>query len=399
MQQDWTEQLRSRLDSYEEPVPERVWDETIRRSRDKARQVALRRWVAGVAAAVLLLAGSFIVWQDGNKPQPEADLRRGTIKSAGIAEHKAYQANDATSHAAAAHAVLSRRPQPANLQATASVPADTVRLVLQEMAQEVLQNVAQEVAHDVRADTIDPTIADAAAPAAISASHQRDQQQGAQLPYHRGGHSSPRQLTFSLRTSNLLASGGTTTLTPMQMSRNYMGAASEAFSRQSPMYLVGYDEEAHHRLPIMFGMSVSMPLSSRWWLETGLSYTRLWSTFTHRYAAIVQVDDQHLSYVGLPVAAGYSFWQTPRLSAYATAGVAADWCVSATITSGSIRRDRVQLSASVGVGLQYRLLSSLGVYVQPSMRYYPDNGSALQNVYKESPVQLDLQLGLRYTLK
>ncbi|MBQ9646391.1 MAG: hypothetical protein IJV24_08585 [Prevotella sp.] len=386
-QQDWTELLRSRLDFYEEPVPERVWDETMRRSRNKTHRMVLRRWVAGVAASVLLLAGAFLIWQDAGESQPEAGLGSRATMSGRTSERDMSLAADAPPYAVASQSILPRRPRPANLSTSSPMQADTVRLL------------PDEAAHGAPADSTVPPHALAVEPAASTTSRQCDYQQEVLPPGRHDARRHQRQLTFSLRTSNLLASGGTTTLTPMQMSRSYMGAAGEAFSRQSPMYLVAHDEEAHHRLPVVFGMSVSLPLSNRWWLETGLTYTRQWSTFTHRYAAIVQVDDQHLSYVGLPVAAGYSFWQTPRLSAYATVGMAADWCVSATITSGSIRRDRVQLSASAGVGLQYRLLPSLSVYVQPLLRYYPDNGSALQNIYKEKPTLLDLQLGLRCTVK
>jgi hypothetical protein len=37
--------------------------------------------------------------------------------------------------------------------------------------------------------------------------------------------------------------------------------------------------------------------------------------------------------------------------------------------------------------------------VQPGLRYYPDNGSHIKNIFKERPWMFDLQFGLRYSLK
>ena len=60
-QQDWTEQLRNRLSSHEEPVPDGLWDrieQQLDASSGKPRRVVpLRWWLAAAAVAVVALIG------------------------------------------------------------------------------------------------------------------------------------------------------------------------------------------------------------------------------------------------------------------------------------------------------------------------------------------------------
>jgi hypothetical protein len=38
------------------------------------------------------------------------------------------------------------------------------------------------------------------------------------------------------------------------------------------------------------------------------------------------------------------------------------------------------------------------LYAQPGLKYYIDNGSQIQNIFKEHPLGFDLQFGLRVNL-
>ena len=97
--------------------------------------------------------------------------------------------------------------------------------------------------------------------------------------------------------------------------------------------------------------------------------------------------------------AGYSFWQKPTLSAYVSAGAEAQYNLKAEVDKGHLNRDRMQFSLLGSAGIEYTLLPQFSVYVQPGLRYYPDNGSRVQNIFKERALQFDLQLGLRYSFR
>jgi hypothetical protein len=75
--------------------------------------------------------------------------------------------------------------------------------------------------------------------------------------------------------------------------------------------------------------------------------------------------------------------------------VEAQYNIKTEVDYGHLDRDRLQFSVLGSAGLEYVLLPHLSVYVQPGLRFYPDNGSPVQNIFKEKPWQLDMQLGLR----
>jgi hypothetical protein len=166
--------------------------------------------------------------------------------------------------------------------------------------------------------------------------------------------------------------------------------------------LLGVSQEVDHKQPLSFGLTVSYPLADRLWIETGLVYTYLQSTFTvvtRNSSAENYRYDQKLHYVGIPLAVGYDIWETGALSLYGVAGLQADVNVSAKVDGQKISKDRIQFSGALHAGAQYRFLPHLGVYVEPGVRTYFDNKSSIQNIYKDKSVQFDLQLGLRYSLE
>lgn len=214
-------------------------------------------------------------------------------------------------------------------------------------------------------------------------------------------HTPQRQqhLQLGIQATNLMAYGGTSQTDPLLMTPSYMGPVSHALARTAPVYLTNYEDLADHKMPVTIGLSLRLPLNSRLWAASGVNYSLLSSTFTHRMGANTQSIGQRLHYVGVPLTAGYSFWQKPRLTGYASCGAEALLNVKTSVDEGHLDRDRMQLSLQGSVGIEYKLLPPLGIYLQPGLRYYPDNGSPIKNIYKTRPLQFDLQLGLRYTLQ
>ena len=158
---------------------------------------------------------------------------------------------------------------------------------------------------------------------------------------------------------------------------------------------------ANHHAPISMGLSVRLPLTDRLALTSGLVYTRLKSDFTssrrHR--------EQTLHYLGVPLGATYTVWGYKRFSLYAVGGVQADFNVKATLkesgqaNSLSIDKDRVQFSALAGPGVQLDLSRDFGIYVEPTARYYFNNGSNVANYYKDKPWNINFNAGLRLSLQ
>lgn len=169
------------------------------------------------------------------------------------------------------------------------------------------------------------------------------------------------------------------------------------------------ETRVHHRMPVTVGATVSYAFSDRWSLETGLTYTLL-SSELHSGARSYIEEEQKLHYVGIPLKVKHTFWQNGRLSFYAAAGGAVEKCVSGSmetlyVTGSSDRKTEhisldvkaLQWSVNAAVGGQFNLIHRLGVYVEPGVSYYFDDGTGIETYRKEHPCNFNLQLGLRFT--
>lgn len=159
-------------------------------------------------------------------------------------------------------------------------------------------------------------------------------------------------------------------------------------------------ETTKHNMPVSFGATVSYALNDRLALTSGLVYTLATSSFEHGTSSNASKDEQTLHYVGIPLTASYTIWSNSWLKTYVNAGGQADFNVSAKVeTEGhttNIDKDRAQLSVGAAAGVQLNVIKQMGVYVEPGMRYYFDNGSNVQTVFKEHPCNFSLQMGLRW---
>ena len=159
-------------------------------------------------------------------------------------------------------------------------------------------------------------------------------------------------------------------------------------------------ETTKHNMPVSFGATVSYALNDRLALTSGLVYTLATSSFEHGTSSNASKDEQTLHYVGIPLTASYTIWSNSWLKTYVNAGGQADFNVSAKVeTEGhtiDIDKDRAQLSVGAAAGVQLNVVKQMGVYVEPGVRYYFDNGSNVQTVFKEHPCNFSLQMGLRW---
>ncbi len=208
--------------------------------------------------------------------------------------------------------------------------------------------------------------------------------------------------TFGLFASNdALSFSGSEPVIDYAMANIGMFELGDANS-MSYLRLPGYEEKTRHHRPISMGLSAQFGLAKRLALTTGVVYSNLKSDYIYEMGGTTLERNQVLHYVGVPVEVVYTVWSKYGLSAYATAGAQADFCVKATLKSEgvkkSIDKDRVQFSTLVGVGVQYNFVPSVGIYVEPTLKYYFDNGSDVENAFKDRPTNIGFQFGLRYNI-
>lgn len=206
---------------------------------------------------------------------------------------------------------------------------------------------------------------------------------------------------FGVGTSgNMTRYSSTNGIMPVRYSDVAMAqGSSNAYFNAEPLQR-DCKETTKHNMPVSFGATVSYALNDRLALTSGLVYTLATSSFEHGTSSSASKDEQTLHYVGIPLTASYTIWSNSWLKTYVNAGGQADFNVSAKVeTEGhttDIDKDRAQLSVGAAAGVQLNVIKQMGVYVEPGMRYYFDNGSNVQTVFKEHPCNFSLQMGLRW---
>ena len=164
-----------------------------------------------------------------------------------------------------------------------------------------------------------------------------------------------------------------------------------------------YYEKVKHHFPISVGVQVGWGVTECLRINTGVVYTNVSSDFINSSYNTTQVTTQTLHYVGVPVNISYDFWQTKRFKTYVTAGGEADFNVkNHTESDGEVmasKHDRTQWSANASLGAQFDIIPQLGIYVEPGAKYYFDNGSQIENTFKDKRLNFNLQFGLRWNIK
>lgn len=178
---------------------------------------------------------------------------------------------------------------------------------------------------------------------------------------------------------------------------DYLMAAAYKALQKSPQ------GKAKHHAPVSVGMQLAFGIAPRMSLSTGVVYTRTSSDF-YPYAPNNDYNvHQVLHYIGIPVGLNYELWRSGGFHAYVMAGAEAAYNVkNDTDEDGTkkqdAKRDRVQFSGKASLGAQYDISPNVGLYIEPGAKYYFDNGSDIENTFKDKKLNFNLQFGLRFNL-
>ena len=404
---DWTEQLRQRLNDAEVPAPENLWD-SISQQLDaqgqqqdaedaqvakKPHRVALLPWAA--AASVVLIAGVGMWWQLRSntphiamlEPTPHpisltdnkavvADVSAANTKASAI-NTKASAANTHIS-TTSTHAMLAYKDSA--LAPTASNKEEVMALAMAE--QEVQSEPIAEVSNS---------------------------QGSARTLTARNTYALPRAQHQTSNTRWQMGVGTAGNMNRYESSGpiylNSLSAVNTEYADNEMFRVSPYEQDTkdvtHHDMPISIGFTASYSVTPRIALASGLVYTLATSSFQH--GASMPKETQTLHYVGIPLNLSYTIWGNSWLRTYVMAGAQADMNVKATLKAdghkSDIDNDRAQFSVTGGAGVQLNVAQQLGVYVEPGVRYYFDNGSAVQTIFKEHPTNFSLQVGLRWNIE
>ena len=412
----WTQQLHDKLAEREVAPPDDLWadieaalpKDLAGNKKPRARFVPLRRWAVAATLALLVVGGGYLFWHSSNPeaqtstptpytPQPELSQADPKVLTESQKNHGDWLNDSSAAEIWVPVPVI----QPStNLIAQASVEESIIETIERTESLDILQteNDPQQSNDNSQFSTLNSPLSN------DDPLHQIDEAI-AQL-----SSKADKAMTLALYASNgfnhLQRSNGVRmddALAARYEIDQYLPHNRALTRSDEPIYLVGYEERQKHYLPIAIGLSVSYPLSTKWSLSSGIIYTRLHSDFASIINGSAISQEQILHYLGIPLNAQYQLFHRGGLNIYLSAGAEADYNIKTYLASEGVtqhlNRDRLQFSVQGGVGLQYNILPQFGLYAEPGVKHYFDNGSRLCNYFKDQPTSFNLQLGLRLNLK
>ncbi len=417
MKEDRLKDIRDKMSDYEAEVPQDLWsaiDSAVGRRQQKKLWIRAGRYAAAAVVVAAIGLGIYIL-------QPDSSL---------VVHSESNPNTRAQASANNAPAVTSADADPGNNSAAeirASEFEHTPYATLAEAKPVIVEGVGGTSSMQIKSDgeslNVHPVDSNESASEAFTHSlppishevkqdktvtynsRQRDRQQQ-QEAYNSG------RLAASLYTT--AGTGGTS----MQRYTSFglMGIDPGDANWKDDPYMgmlvtnKGHlaDRRVRHRLPVHAGVSIAYRINDRVSVETGIAYSYLSADIHEGSDSYYFAGEQSLHYVGIPVGVRVRAMSWKNFDIYVGAGFEADKCVSGTlkksyVINGQTRDDGhesisirpLQWSVNAGAGVQYNISSMVGIYAEPGLSYYFDNGSNIETIYSEKPLNFNLNIGLR----
>ncbi len=425
MKEEWKDILQNSLADFEEAAPEGLWQDIEKElsaqtgvsGKAKGRTLTRRNahWInlVACAACIACIVGFFIYNRKDDSP-----------KLSEVQSHKQEKAlKDYEKHLA----------ENIDMQSPVSVYGYTERAVPEEPTVDAapLLSVAPQM------DT-DAAVAPSEEKPAAEEEHDADKdRKSVVINNNRANHAytpansgkknenvgrhnadnSTGKWSASLFAANSMSNGGDATGMQLLSSSVNSDAVFGAALQENDNLVAGYyvrssdDEHVDHHHPVRVGLSVRYSLTRRLGIETGVTYSYLSSEISQGEKSNYSKTEQKLHFIGIPLNVDYSLWNNKILNVYVSGGGMVEKNVKGnstasyllngktqSVTDYKIKMNRLQWSANAAVGVQVNFTKDFGLYAEPGVGYYFDNGSALKTYYSENPLSFNLKLGLRYTI-
>lgn len=426
MKRNWKEDIHDRLGNFETDAPDGLWEaihqrmaqtepaQAEKRQTPFVLQPALRRTACAAAACLALVAG-YQYFADGGKETANGVKQAG---GDGMIAVGGTVASDNSRYVAS-------KPATASIVATnlagVRVAKNGVTPAADAAVQPTQNNESAQIStpQPLNPSTSQPLNTSTSQPHNPSTSqpHNPSTSLLAYTPADnsRGRHEGAARWTLSTSATTGMGASSVTNSTA-----TYVEAVGpdDVIWADNPQLGIGIfnqgksvKTEYKHRLPVRVGLNVAYRLTDRLSVESGVSYTRLSSDMKDGTKDNYSSGSQKLDYIGVPLNVKYRAFGYRRLSVYASAGLLTEKCVSGKTTheyviSGEKKKHEAedvaakpwQLSVNAALGAQFDVLRNVGVYVEPGVSYYFDDRSPLSTIYKEKPLNFNLNLGVRYTI-
>ncbi len=171
-------------------------------------------------------------------------------------------------------------------------------------------------------------------------------------------------------------------------------------------------ETSKHERPLTMQLLFNRRLTHNWSITTGLSLTRMKSTFESGNDSTLICRTQLIQYLGIPIKANFRMIEKNHMSIYTSGGIQLDFPISARLTTKYSYRNsygyigdspniiakihtKCQLSFGAGIGIQYQVSPQINIFFEPSLNYYIPNGHGIETYRTEHPFDISLPIGVK----
>lgn len=389
MKENWTNSMKQKLEGHQMTPPTGLWEgissEMGFQKESVTRTVTIKRWLGAVAAIAITLVGFFALYQnDQSEPLPQVSRTVQTADSTII--NKVSPENQ--------QLTLADVPQRAKTKVNTKAPT---KAVIEDVSQQISDGMTQPASGNIpqqnSEETPQQTSEDNPQQNSLSTNRPTATNQQATANYQTKLASAKNERHSSTSKSEkwsigLTASGGLLALVHQDTYYSddyYADDLNEYHSPENitngnrPNEYLHYPADKHH-LPMRLGLSLHYQLNDALALQSGINYTYLYSE------SITHIDNQHLHYLGIPIGLSWQLWKTNGFSFYLSGSAMLEKCLN---------EKPWQWSLGAAAGAEYSFTSHVGVYLQPSLSYYFNDGTSFEHYYKEHPLAPSIEFGLR----
>ena len=401
MKDKWLEELREGMSDFEMETPEGLW-ESLGVEMPVPKVSWRRRWIAAAAVISILFIGAGIF------------LWLGKTESLDINDTK-YAATTGNARPGQCDS------KPTEPQTTAPALRESPGLTVSQKVSNIL-NQSKEIK-----ETIEPYIPDEESLLSLTDTVktedlepdiQTDKSEDETKQGKRHGSEWQRSFHADLPPKNRNRGSNGHDRFAINLSASGIGNASEGRDYLLPG-MPGDDlffgsslptTDIRHHMPLRIGLTLQYNVTKRIAIETGLVYSAIGSDISLSHDGLTAAGTRRLQYVGIPLNVKFSAWSWKFVSLYLSAGATGEKCVSNRFETKSTaeglpldaysrQTDKpFQWSANAAAGIQLNPLPNIGIFAEPGVSYYFNDGTSLSTIYKDHPCNFNLNVGLRFTI-
>lgn len=400
MKNNWLNDIHDRMSDYEVDEPHGLWEGICsaeakeESSVSSERNIGIKPWIWGAAAAACLLLLWNLLPEQAVVQQPSVSIVEPLVDNTSIPQ-TTYPDNNVTIIEKTAKVVAQVKKSFSEYSAESLILTDSINIISEENKQDV------------------------------SDKQVKGTQKILEKKWNEQKENHHYAAKLNKKESNLIIGLSTSGGAGLSNSQFYQGGyftegatLTDLEWVDSPMLGImdlnrGMEtsKKVTHHSPFRTGVSVSYKIKNRWSVGCGISYALVSSDMQEGSVTNYIKENQILHYIGMPISLSYRIFTWKKFDLYLSPDILAEQCINGKtemkyIINGKLQKEEnkiiesrpLQLSSGVKLGAQYNLNSLMSIYVEPGCRYYFDDRSSLETVFKEKSIDVNLNMGLRFTL-